>query len=133
MPKNSQKWPVFFFTKIMKPQVRALKNWCCSQNLTTVQKHLKMWGIRNKINLRKPYFSNLSFFNFFLKNVPILQFLSIFTIFGYILTLTQKLMCTKEINDLDDFLAWKYIILGVYKANILLKFWVKVFLKIIVW
>ena len=43
--------------------------------------------------------------NFFLKNVPILQFLSIFTIFGYILPLTQKLRCTKEIYDLDDSLA----------------------------
>ena len=34
-------------------------------------------------------------------------FFQLFTIFGYILPLTQKLRCTKEIYDLDDYLAWK--------------------------
>jgi hypothetical protein len=65
----------------------------------------------------------------FWKMYPFYNFCQFFTVFGYILTLTQKLRCTKEIYDLDDSLAWKYIILGVYIANILLKFWVKVFLK----
>ena len=67
--------------------------------------------------------------NFFWKMYPFYNFCQFFTILGYILTLTQKLRCTKEINDLDDSLTWKYIILGVYVANILFKFWVKVFLK----
>ena len=70
--------------------------------------------------------------NFFWKMYPFYNFCQFFTIFGYILTLTQKLRCTKEIYDLDDSLAWKYIILGVYIANILLKFWAKVFLRKIV-
>ena len=67
--------------------------------------------------------------NFFEKMFPFYNFCQFFTIFGYILPLTQKLRCTKEIYDLDDSLTWKYIILGVYIANILLKFWVKVFLN----
>ena len=66
---------------------------------------------------------------FFCKMYPFNHFCHFFTIFGYILTLTQKLRCTKEIYGLDDSLAWKYIILGVYIANILLKFWAIVFLK----
>ena len=57
---------------------------------------------------------------FFWKMYPFYNFCQFCTIFGYILTLTQKLRCTKEINDLDDSLAWKYIILGAYIANI---FW----------
>ena len=65
--------------------------------------------------------------NFFWKMYPFYNFYQFFTIFCYILPLTQKLGCTKEIYDLDDSFAWKYIILGVYIANIFLKFWVKVF------
>ena len=65
----------------------------------------------------------------FWKMYPFYNFCQFFMIFGYILPLTQKLRCTKEMYDLDDSLAWKYIILGVYIANILLKFLVKVFLK----
>ena len=70
---------------------------------------------------------------FFSKMHSFYNFCNFFTIFGYILPLTQKLRCTKEIYDLDDSLSWKYIILGVYIANILLIFWAKVFLKKIVW
>ena len=47
---------VRFFYKNNETSSLGFKNWCCSQNLTIVQKHLKIWGIRNKINLRKPYF-----------------------------------------------------------------------------
>ena len=49
---------------------------------------------------------------------PFYNFCQFFAIFTYILPLVQKLRCTKEIYDLDDSLAWKYIILGVYIANI---------------
>ena len=45
--------------------------------------------------------------NLFWKMYPFYNFCQFFTIFGYILHLTQKLRCTKEIYDLDDSLAWK--------------------------
>ena len=70
---------------------------------------------------------------FFWKMCPFYNFCQFFTILGFISTLTQKLGCTKEIYYLDDSCAWKYIILGKYIANILLKFWVKAFLKKNVW
>ena len=41
----------------------------------------------------------------FWKIYPFYNFCQFFTIFGYILPLTQKLRCTKEIYDLDDSLA----------------------------
>ena len=73
MPKNSQKWLVFFLQKFW-----ALKIGCCSKNLTMAQKHLKIWGIRNKLNKRKPSFFRFIIFLKFLKNVSILHFSSIF-------------------------------------------------------
>ena len=45
MPKNSQK--SLFFTKKWSLK---FKSWRCSKNLFIMQKHLNIWGIRNKMN-----------------------------------------------------------------------------------
>ena len=132
MPKNSPKWPVFF-TKIMKPQVWPLKNWCCSQNLTIVQNMRYREQNKFKKTLLFQIYHSLIFF--FLKNVPILQFLSIFFYdFWLYFASDAKIKVYKRNLWSRWFFGMKvHFILRVYVANILLKFWVKVFLKIIVW
>ena len=122
-----------FFTKIMKPQVWALKKFMLSTESHYSAKAPQNMRYKGQNKLKKTLLFQIYYsLIFFWKMHPFYNFCQFFTIFGYILPL-HKLRCTKEIYDLDDSVAWKYIILGVYIANILLKFWVKVFLKKIVW
>ena len=133
MPKNSQKWPVFFYKNNETSSLTFKKLMLFTESHYSAKAPQNMRYNKEQNEFKKTLLFQLYHsFKMLWKMYPFYKFCQFFTIFGCILTLTQKLMCTKEINDLDDSLAWKYIILGVYIANILLKFWVKVFLKIIV-
>ena len=68
-----------------------------------------MYKEQNKIK-NTILFQNYHPFKFFWKKYPFYNFCWIFAILDQFLTLMQKFKFIKWIYDLDDSLAWKYIV-----------------------
>ena len=127
--KTAKNGPFFFYKNTANSSLRFKKLMLFTESHYSAKAPQNM-RCKEQIELKKTLlFQIYHSLKFFWKMCPFYNFCQFFTIFGFISTSAQKLRCTKEIYYLDDSLAWKYIILGVYIANTLLKFWVKLFLK----